>query len=116
MAPRRRSHRRTGHWPAELPPVPAVADNGTVCGPSLLGSAATGDGHGRSSSGTVTLTDIAGSTALWERDRQVMAEAVERHIAVLDAAIQTHGGVRSKTVSVMPSVGFPTAPAVFCCS
>ena len=55
--------------------------------------------------GTVTFlfTDIEGSTALWERDRQVMAEAVERHIAVLDAAIQTHGGVRSKTVGVMPS-------------
>ena len=38
-------------------------------------------------SGTVTFlfTDIEGSTALWERDRQAMANAVERHIALLDA-------------------------------
>jgi class 3 adenylate cyclase len=40
-------------------------------------------------SGTVTFlfTDIAGSTALWERDRVAMASAVERHLALLDAAI-----------------------------
>jgi class 3 adenylate cyclase len=43
-------------------------------------------------SGTVTFlfTDIEGSTALWERDRSAMA-AVERHLALLDAAIQTRG-------------------------
>src|SRR5215212_8621047 len=42
-------------------------------------------------SGTVTFlfTDIEGSTALWERDRVAMASAVERHIALLDAAIAT---------------------------
>ena len=45
-------------------------------------------------SGTVTFlfTDIEGSTALWERDRQAMAAAVERHLALLDAAI--HGSWR----------------------
>ena len=45
-------------------------------------------------SGTVTFlfTDIEGSTALWERDRAAMATAVERHIALLDATIQAHGG------------------------
>ena len=40
-------------------------------------------------SGTVTFlfTDIEGSTALWERDRQAMATAVERHLALLRRAI-----------------------------
>jgi predicted ATPase/class 3 adenylate cyclase len=63
-------------------------------------------------SGTVTFlfTDIEGSTALWERDRPAMAAAVERHIALLDAAIQSHGGVHFKTVGDAVQVAFPTAP------
>ena len=50
-------------------------------------------------SGTVTflVTNIAGSTARWERDRQAMAQVVERHLAVLDAAIPKHDGVHFKT-------------------
>ena len=63
-------------------------------------------------SGTVTFlfTDIEGSTALWERDRQAMATAVERHIALLDAAIQAHGGIHFKTVGDAVQAAFPTAP------
>jgi class 3 adenylate cyclase len=40
-------------------------------------------------SGTVTFlfTDIEGSTALWERNRNAIAVAIERYIALLDAAI-----------------------------
>ena len=34
----------------------------------------------------------------WERDRQAMAQAVERHLALLNAAIPKHGGVHFKTV------------------
>ena len=51
-------------------------------------------------SGTVTFlfTAIEGSTQLWERDRQAMATAVERHIALVDTAIQAHGGAHLKTV------------------
>src|SRR5215212_5530726 len=62
--------------------------------------------------GTVTFlfTDIEGSTALWERDRQAMAAAVERHIALLDAAIQAHSGVHFKTVGDAVQAAFPTAP------
>jgi predicted ATPase/class 3 adenylate cyclase len=62
-------------------------------------------------SGTVTFlfTDIAGSTALWERDRQAMAAAVARHIALLDAAIQAHGGVQYKTIGDAVQAAFPTA-------
>ncbi len=62
--------------------------------------------------GTVTFlfTDIEGSTALWERDRQAMAAAVERHLALIDAAIQAHGGVHFKTVGDAVQAAFPTAP------
>src|SRR3954451_21378847 len=55
-------------------------------------------------------TDIEGSTALWERDRGAMAAAVERHVALLDAAIQAHGGVHFKTVGDAVQAAFPTAP------
>jgi predicted ATPase/class 3 adenylate cyclase len=61
--------------------------------------------------GTVTFlfTDIEGSTALWERDREAMAVAVERHIALLDAAIHAYGGVHFKTVGDAVQAAFPTA-------
>lgn len=46
--------------------------------------------------GTVTflLTDIEGSTALWETDREGMAQATARHYEILDEAIRQHGGAR----------------------
>ncbi len=46
--------------------------------------------------GTVTflLTDIEGSTRLWESDPEAMSIAVARHYQLLDAAIALHGGVR----------------------
>jgi predicted ATPase/class 3 adenylate cyclase len=51
-------------------------------------------------SGTVTFlfTDIEGSTALWERDREAMAAAVARHLALLRGAIEEHHGTLYKTV------------------
>jgi len=63
-------------------------------------------------SGTVTFlfTDIEGSTALWEQDRVAMAAAVARHMALLDAAIQAHGGIHFKTVGDAVQAAFPTAP------
>jgi class 3 adenylate cyclase len=62
--------------------------------------------------GTVTFlfTDIEGSTERWERERQAMAAAVGRHIAVLEVAIQEHGGVHFKTVGDAVQAAFPTAP------
>ncbi len=64
-------------------------------------------------SGTVTFlfTDIEGSTALWEREREAMVAAVDRHLVLLDAAIQAHGGVHFKTVGDAVQAAFPTAPA-----
>ena len=61
--------------------------------------------------GTVTFlcTDIEGSTALWERDRQAMAIAVERHLALLDEAIAAHDGIHFKTVGDAVQVAFHTA-------
>src|SRR5215210_7061694 len=63
-------------------------------------------------SGTVTFlfTDIEGSTTLWERDRAAMQTAVDRHLALLDAAIASHHGVHFKTVGDAVQAAFPTAP------
>jgi predicted ATPase/class 3 adenylate cyclase/DNA-binding CsgD family transcriptional regulator len=46
--------------------------------------------------GTVTfmLTDVEGSTRLWESAPEAMRAAVGRHYELLDAAIALHGGVR----------------------
>src|SRR5262245_21759766 len=39
-----------------------------------------------------------------------MAQAVERHLAILDATIQAYGGVRFKTVGDAVQAAFPNAP------
>ncbi|MGH3693700.1 MAG: adenylate/guanylate cyclase domain-containing protein, partial [Pseudonocardiaceae bacterium] len=46
--------------------------------------------------GTVTflLTDVEGSTRLWESDPETMGIAVARHYELLHTAITLHGGVR----------------------
>jgi class 3 adenylate cyclase len=46
--------------------------------------------------GTVTflLTDVEGSTFLWESAPEAMGAAIRRHYQLLDAAIARHGGVR----------------------
>ena len=46
--------------------------------------------------GTVTflLSDVEGSTPMWEADREAAASAIARHYELLDAAIVLHGGVR----------------------
>ena len=46
--------------------------------------------------GTVTflLSDIEGSTRLWERDPEAMGVAIPAHYAMLAEAIARHGGVR----------------------
>jgi class 3 adenylate cyclase len=63
-------------------------------------------------SGTVIFlfTDIEGSTALWERNRHAMATAVDRHVAVLRQAIESHHGVLYKVVGDAIQAAFPTAP------
>jgi class 3 adenylate cyclase len=64
-------------------------------------------------SGTVTFlfTDIAGSTALWERDRTAMAAAVERHLTLLRTAVSQHQGAVFKVVSDAAQAAFAGAPA-----
>jgi class 3 adenylate cyclase len=42
---------------------------------------------------TFLLTDIEGSTALWEREPEAMRAAVARHEAVLTAAVERRGGI-----------------------
>jgi class 3 adenylate cyclase len=45
--------------------------------------------------GTVTflLTDIEGSTALWEREPAAMQQATARHDALIEQAVTEQGGV-----------------------
>jgi class 3 adenylate cyclase len=64
-------------------------------------------------SGTVTflLTDVEGSTMLWEEATEAMRVALARHDALFEAAVAEHGGghIRPRGLSsVMPQ----RAPAV----
>ena len=61
--------------------------------------------------GTVTFlfTDIEGSTALWERDRAAMREAVDRQLAILHSLITAHHGVLSKTIGDGTQAAFASA-------
>jgi class 3 adenylate cyclase len=43
---------------------------------------------------TFLLSDVEGSTRLWESNECAMEAAIARHYHLLDAAIQLHGGVR----------------------
>jgi predicted ATPase len=63
-------------------------------------------------SGTVAFlfTDIEGSTKRWETDQQVMSAAVDRHIALLRAAIAAQDGVHFKTIGDAVQAAFPTVP------
>jgi predicted ATPase/class 3 adenylate cyclase len=62
-------------------------------------------------SGTVTFlfTDVEGSTRRWEADSPAMLAAVERHFAIIDAAVQAHYGVRFKVIGDAIQAAFPTA-------
>ena len=62
--------------------------------------------------GTVAFlfTDIEGSTALWERDRQAMAAAVDRHFALLGEAVAAQDGVLFKTIGDAAQAAFPAVP------
>ncbi len=53
-------------------------------------------GAGALPSGTVTflLTDVAGSTGLWQAEPEAMARAISRHYEILDHVIVAHGGSR----------------------
>jgi predicted ATPase/class 3 adenylate cyclase len=61
--------------------------------------------------GTVTFlfTDIQGSTPLWEREPEKMAEALQMHNATLRQAIEANGGIVFKTVGDAYQATFPTA-------
>src|SRR4051812_13904144 len=63
-------------------------------------------------SGTVTflLTDIEGSTRLWEGHPRAMQVALARHDALLREAIESNGGYVFKTVGDGFCAAFATAP------
>ncbi|HET7092880.1 MAG TPA: adenylate/guanylate cyclase domain-containing protein, partial [Thermomicrobiales bacterium] len=64
-------------------------------------------------SGSVTFlfTDIEGSTRRWERQREAMHAAVERHLALLRTTVEANDGVLFKTIGDAIQAAFPTAPA-----
>src|SRR5437016_9732947 len=62
--------------------------------------------------GTVAflMTDIEGSTRLWESHGEVMGKAVARHFALLRQAISRHKGTVVKSVGDGVHAVFQTAP------
>ena len=62
--------------------------------------------------GTVTFlfTDIERSTRGWERDAAVARVVVERHLALIRQAVDTHGGVHFKTIGDATQSALATAP------
>ena len=52
---------------------------------------------------------IEGSTALWDRDRAAMREAVARQLAILQSLIAAHHGVLFKTVGHGTRSSIPSA-------
>jgi predicted ATPase/class 3 adenylate cyclase len=56
---------------------------------------------------TFLVTDIEGSTRLWERDADVMWRAVERHNTILSEAIRAHQGHHFKTIGDAYQAAFP---------
>ncbi|MBA3414667.1 MAG: tetratricopeptide repeat protein, partial [Chloroflexia bacterium] len=54
-------------------------------------------------------TDIEGSTRLWERDPAAMRRALDRHNALLGAAIAAARGVHFKTIGDAVQAAFPDA-------
>src|SRR5581483_11285208 len=62
---------------------------------------------------TFLFTDIEGSTRRWERQREAMHAAVDRHLAILRAVVEAHDGVLFKTIGDAIQAAFPTAPAAF---
>jgi hypothetical protein len=47
---------------------------------------------------TFLFTDVEGSTSLWEKNPEVMSEALLRHDEILRTAIEAHDGHVFKTV------------------
>src|SRR5439155_24084471 len=83
----------------------AVAEHGVVelTEPDLPGCSSVDDSSVVSPEGvrslptgvvTFLLSDVEGSTHLWEGDEDEMGAAIARHYELLDAAIVLHGGVR----------------------
>ena len=56
-------------------------------------------------------TDVAGSTRLWDADRDGMASSLAAHDRLLAGAIERYGGYVFSTAGDSFGAAFPTAPA-----
>ena len=68
--------------------------------------------------GTVTflMTDIEGSTALWERTKDAFAEALSTHHELLRREFRRHGGYEAKEAGDSFLVAFRSAGAAIACA
>ncbi|OBF95900.1 hypothetical protein A5790_06690 [Mycobacterium sp. 852002-51152_SCH6134967] len=66
---------------------------------------------GQPPSGTVTflMTDLEGSTRMWEQDPEAMKAAMVRHDELLEKAIENHGGHVFSRMGDGMAAAFPTA-------
>jgi len=82
-------------------------DSGPAVGTEAPAASPAGPDEAELPAGTVTflLTDIDGSTRLWEVVPEAMEVALERHNRLLTGVIEDHGGV------VVTSARSPTPPA-----
>jgi hypothetical protein len=76
-------------------------------GPPTGDQVAFGSMAGHPPSGTVTflLTDLEGSTRLWERDPEAMKAAMVRHDELLEKTIAAHGNLAASHTSTRPIRG-----------
>jgi class 3 adenylate cyclase len=70
----------------------------------------------RPPSGTVTflLTDLEGSTRMWEQDPEAMKAAMVRHDEILEKAIAAHRGYLFARMGDGMAAAFATATAAVC--
>jgi len=61
--------------------------------PALTGSGSAGSFVLPAGTVGFLLTDVEGSTLLWQADAEAMAAAMVRHAQILDVAVSAHGGV-----------------------
>jgi predicted ATPase/DNA-binding SARP family transcriptional activator/class 3 adenylate cyclase len=102
---------REGATPAHPPP------HGMESGPHRAATPAPNSFPSPLPSGTVTflLTDIEGSTALWERTGEAFPAALATHHALLRDQFRQHGGVEVKEIGDAFLVAFPRAGDALAC-
>ncbi|HET9613754.1 MAG TPA: adenylate/guanylate cyclase domain-containing protein, partial [Candidatus Limnocylindrales bacterium] len=80
-----------------IEPAPATTARSGDAVAALAAGSASGASTAASTPATFLITDIEGSTRLWEEQPTAMAAALARHDALLRAVVEGHGGSIIKT-------------------